>query len=106
MPTRVVWHGDQARRQIQADLDRALVAATLQIEAQAKVEITNNGQIDTGFMRSSSYTIPPEKGEAIVGFSAEYAIYQELRNSFLYRAAERVRGDDAENAILRVVRGL
>ncbi len=136
MPTRVVWYGDKVRREVQDDINRALTAVALQIEAQAKVEITNNRQIDTGFLRNTGYTIAPErntfnevdasgqytsrrtgqtvrrervpapvtpeKGEAIVGFAADYAVYQELRNSFLFRAAERVRGQDAENAIARV----
>ncbi len=104
MPTRVVWYGDKVKREVRADIDKALTAVALQIEGQARVEITNNGQIDTGFMRASGYTKPPEKGVVVVGFAADYAIFQELRNSFLFRAAERVRGNDAENAIARVVR--
>lgn len=138
MPPRVVWYGDRMRHEIQADLDRALTACALQIEAQAKVNITDNGQIDTGFLRSSGYTIAPgennfnrvdpagmytspatgtsvrrdrapspvqpARGEAVVGFAADYAAHQETVNSYLYRAAENVAGSDAEQAILRVVR--
>ena len=138
MPTRINWHVVQARREIQERLDRALTAVALQIEAQAKVEITNNGQVDTGFLRTSGYTVAPntntfnqvepggmktskatgasvrrdraprpvqpKPGEAVVGFAADYAVYQETRNSFLHRAGEMVRGQEAERAIASSIR--
>lgn len=37
--------------------DRALEAAALQIEAQTKVNIQRNNQIDTGFMMNSTYVV-------------------------------------------------
>lgn len=39
--------------------DRALEAAALQIEAQTKVNIQRNNQIDTGFMMNSTYVVTP-----------------------------------------------
>ena len=39
--------------------DRALEAAALQIEAQVKVNIQRNNQIDTGFMMNSTYVVTP-----------------------------------------------
>jgi hypothetical protein len=138
MPTRIEWHGDAARAEIRADIDRALTAIAIQIEAQAKVNITDNGQVDTGFLRSSGYVIgpgvnsftdipaggtftseksgdqvqrdrvpspeqPPEGG-AVVGFAADYAVWQEEANSFLFRAAEMVAGSVAEAEVRRVAR--
>lgn len=32
----------------------------------------------------------PDEGGAVVGFAAEYAIYQEMQNTYLYRALEQV----------------
>ncbi len=40
-----------------AATDAALEAAVLQIEAQTKVNIQRNNQIDTGFMMNSTYTV-------------------------------------------------
>ena len=34
----------------------------------------------------------PKQDGALVGVAAEYALYQEMRNSFLYRALEQVAG--------------
>lgn len=33
---------------------------------------------------------PNDEGGAVVGFAAEYAIYQEMQNTYLYRALEQV----------------
>lgn len=134
----VTWHGDRAQAEIRGDLDEALTALALQIEAQAKVNVTDNGQVDTGFLRTSGYTVAPNantfvdvadgglytsqktgeqvqrdrapgpadapQGGAVVGFAAEYAIYQEEINSYLFRAVEMVAGRDAENVIRQVTR--
>lgn len=110
----VKWYGDEVKRLL---LDRAMpemiTAAALMVEGQAKVNINVNGQIDTGFMINSVYAngpgvasyaptaVPgkmanqpaePPKGGAVVGVAAEYAIFQEERNSFLYPALETVAG--------------
>jgi hypothetical protein len=97
---------------------KALVALAMQIEGQAKICIVENDQVDTGFMLNSVYTIersgsgygaatsaalarnqdarmaPEERlpGDAAAGVivGAEYAVFQEVRNSFLHRAAEQV----------------
>lgn len=109
-------------------------AVAHQVEAHAKANITANGQVDTGFMRTSGYVVTPNSssfwsaaaqafnarsqkhlgtrvskrqrkrasvaernlgdevklpaGEvaAAMAFGAEYAVYQESVNSFLYRA--------------------
>ena len=100
----------------------ALAAIALQMEGRTKVNIQENGQIDTGFMLNSTFTLLPDgqhgetwgdgsyrskatgdmverskgqvpalgEAEAAVGVGADYAIFQEAINSFLYRAAEQV----------------
>jgi hypothetical protein len=124
MPSNVRWYGAQVNRAISADAARVLDRVAFSIEAQAKVNITDNAQVDTGFMRNSVYTVsaqrntfasvdatgnyqsrktgrtvqraatpnppdPPEGG-AIVGVAAEYAIWQELQQAFLWPAVESV----------------
>ena len=116
------------KEQVLAEVEKAktdsLKNIGLAIEGQAKVNIVENDQVDTGFMVNSGYfkmrgfssfgsTSPtgkyagergggerkraPEAGlpsgkDALVGFAAIYAIYQEERRSFLYRAGEQVVG--------------
>jgi hypothetical protein len=129
---RVNWYGDQVQVQIGQATRQALLAIGYQIEAQAKVNITNNGQVDTGFMLNSVYTtdgangstygpaernagarnpdvsmapeVDPGEGAVAVAVGAEYAIHQETRNSFLYRAAEQVAGSVAEAEIRQVAK--
>lgn len=51
----VNWYGERVRAQTKQDGKKALLALAFQIEGQAKINITNNGQVDTGFMRNSVY---------------------------------------------------
>ena len=96
----------------------------LQIEAETKKNIQQNGQIDTGFMLNSTYTVSkkrnthdqargsgkytsaktgqsvrrdiappvrlPSDALAACAVGAEYAIYQEVKKSFLFAAAQTV----------------
>jgi hypothetical protein len=83
-------------------------------EGKVKINITDNGQVDTGFMRSSAYAVTPEKSSyapeferrpdaqaapavllpddhtAALAVAAEYAVYQEVQQSFLFRALEQL----------------
>ena len=110
----------------QAAADDAVTALAFQVEGQAKINVRENGQIDTGFMLNSIYTVAPEgntyrqawttgdyastKNEgaeyrelggemsarehmALVVVGAEYGLFQETRNSFLYRALDMVSAD-------------
>jgi hypothetical protein len=110
--------------------DEILTALALQGEGLAKVNIRDNGQIDTGFMMNSVFTITPKGSNygdakaaagrsyrssktgaavdhsddlapeprlpdphsAAIAVGANYAVYQENQNSFLYRAVEQLRG--------------
>lgn len=126
------WHGNDALRAIADATPEMLLAIGLQIEGQAKANIVANGQVDTGFMLNSVYTTDggngstyataqrqassksgdaemapqaaPPPGGVAVAVGADYAIHQETRNSFLYRAAEMVAGGAAEGEIERVAR--
>jgi hypothetical protein len=109
------WYEEEVRLIVQDASDAILTALAFQGEAYAKVHVQENGQIDTGFMLNSIYGFGPEGdrraaalGEALakavkdfappikpedergggIHAAAEYAIYQEMKNSFLYRALE------------------
>ena len=53
----VTWKLEQLKTWLDAGTDKALLALALQIEGQAKINITANGQVDTGFMRASVYAV-------------------------------------------------
>lgn len=105
--------------------DEFLEAVALQIQAETKVKIQQNGQIDVGFMLNSTYTVSkrgdtysaanqsgrysnqqgqsvtrnlapkaslPGNAKAATVVGAQYAIYQEAKQSFLYAAADKVAG--------------
>ena len=119
--SRVDWYVDQVCLAVDGASERMLAGIAHQIEGQAKINIQVNGQIDTGFMLNSVYsvtpqesnyglalaaarsrnpdgemapeqTLPAEAGAAVVA-GAEYAVFQETRRSFLYRALEQVAGE-------------
>ncbi len=109
------WYEDEVRLIVQDASDAILTALAFQGEGYAKVHVQENGQIDTGFMLSSIYGFgpledrraaamgaalaravkdfappvkPEEERQGGIHAAAEYAIYQEMINSFLYRALE------------------
>lgn len=114
----VDWYGDDVLLQVRDATADGLLAAAFQVEAQAKVNVVANGQVDTGFMLNAIYAAgidesdyaqargeaeaqnpdasmaaeerPPDDLTVLVAAAAEYAIYQEITNSFLYRALEQV----------------
>lgn len=119
----VEWYGDDIRAEFKGRTMASLFAAGLQIVAEAQVNITNNGQVDTGFLRLTGYVSgpddstyneisddgryrdregntvyrytgperePEEDNEVVVGFAAEYALFQELDLPFLFPALESV----------------
>lgn len=115
MPVR--WD-NSAVLQISAAFSQSVTEIALAIEGQAKVNITRNGQVDTGFMRSAVYVdaqgadtypgaiddrlapkIQAPSGGAVVAAGASYSYFQETTQSFLYRAVEQVSGGIAESII-------
>jgi len=120
---------DHVKVVVRGATHEALVAIAHQIEAETKVKIQENEQIDTGFMLNSTYVATNEGsgyGQAraaaqarnpdakmapehrlsedavAVVVGAEYAIWQEARKSFLYAGAERVAGTTAGMTAERV----
>jgi hypothetical protein len=119
------WHGREAMIHIDGLTADGLAAVVLQIAVEAKINVTNNNQIDTGFMRNSIYTVLPD-GEsdyatnpksgtyrsptagtvqreaapevglpdsdgitAVVACAAEYALYQEIAQPFMWPAVQQ-----------------
>jgi hypothetical protein len=113
----VVFFLDHIMVRVQEAEGEILEALAHQIEGQAKANIVANDQVDTGFMLNSIYVttesgsthrqaegkaraknpsgkmateVTAGQGKAAVVAGAEYAIFQEAKNSFLFRAAEQV----------------
>lgn len=61
------WYGKQATLQLENATADVLAKAAFQIEAHTKVNISQNGQVDTGFMRATVYAIPPDDADPISG---------------------------------------
>lgn len=118
--TRIIRTNDGFRVKIREDADKKLAKLGYWMEGATKRNIQANGQIDTGFMLNSVFTrvryqggstyagagrmargrnrvgrMAPQPGlpedcAALVGVGAEYAVFQEMRRSFLYRAGEQM----------------
>lgn len=121
----VNWYENNVRGIIEGASDEIIKRAAFSIEAEAKINVTENGQVDTGFMRNSIYAKTKDTSgynttdadgtytsqrtgqavkrrradeadlqdaDAVVHVAAEYAIYQEMDNPFLYNAMETVIG--------------
>jgi len=114
----VNWYGDKVAARVRGAQRQFIQAVAFQIEAQTKVNIVQNDQVDTGFMLNSVYTVagdanghaaaasaaaakntdavmapprlPADDMSAIVGVGASYALYQEERHSFLLAAIRTV----------------
>lgn len=127
----VNFRTEQVSLQMQDLSDEMLKALAFQIEGQAKVNIQANGQVDTGFMLNSVYTVTEEgstydaaranaegrnadanmapevslqgDASAAVAVGADYAIFQEERQSLLYAAAVEV-GQNSKATIERVAK--
>jgi uncharacterized protein (UPF0210 family) len=56
-PGEVKLRLDHIRAVIEGASPKALYAAALQIEGAAKIKVTENDQVDTGFMRSAIYSV-------------------------------------------------
>lgn len=109
MPNNVNWYQDDVILAVDGASEQSLLAIAIQIEAIAKTKAA----VDTGFMRNASYVVgvntntfqarseeidgtvhetvsapePAPPGGATVGFAANYTIYVEEHQPFLYPAA-------------------
>lgn len=108
----VNWYEEDVILAAEGAMGEALLALAFQVEAEAKVKAA----VDTGFMRNSSYVVggnentfharseekdgreyntvnspePAAPGGAVVGFAADYSIYVETQQPFLYPALRSV----------------
>lgn len=123
-PPRVNWYENNVRVVVDDATGDVLNQLAFQVLGQAQVNITQNGQVDTGFLRNSGYVVSeksntfgdtdpsgeyqsrktgdsvqrnrvdqartPDDNGVVAGFAADYAIYQEMANSFLFTALEQV----------------
>jgi hypothetical protein len=105
-------HLDHVLMRVDAEAKAGMVAIAHQIAGYAVVRVTENDQVDTGFMRAAIYTIThlgsgmmsaegaakgladrevvdevmPSDDLAMVVAGANYSVYQEMRRSFLFAA--------------------
>lgn len=107
----VNWYQEDVIVRVDGASAQSLLAIAFQIEAIAKTKAA----VDTGFMRNSGYVVgadintfvsraddgyetvsspePAPPGGATVGFAANYSIYVEQNQPFLYPAALAVQQD-------------
>jgi len=72
--SKVNWYGDDVQLRIMNASQKALFAIAQQVIDQAKMNITDNGQVDTGFMRNSGYAADPDQSTySDIGSSGTYA---------------------------------
>lgn len=113
----VDWYRNRVVAKLKDADAKVLDKLAFQTLGQARINIRENRQIDTGFMTNSGFVVsakrntylaalaaataradrqmatPPSvntKIESAVAFGAQYAIYQEIRRSFLYQAVQDV----------------
>ena len=123
------WDTKHIKMIVRGATDKLLNEIAVTGQGYTRVNIRDNGQIDTGFMINSVFVVTPKtddyydasvnahernedvsmgerprigENEAVIGVGAEYAIYQEAANSFLWKAAEQLR--DRFPQIVRTVK--
>lgn len=111
---KVTVYLDHIKMRVEGATEEALHKLALEVEGHAKVNITINDQVDTGFMLNSVYVesqrgstfaktwdadektkaprlnLPRRYSATAIVVGAVYAIYQEVLNSFLRTAVETV----------------
>lgn len=112
MPSRVNWYAEDVLAVVDGASAEMMEALAFQVEAVAKTKAA----VDTGFMRNSGYVVtqgvntfqarseeidgqqhdtvnnpePAPPNGATVGFAADYSIFVETRQPFLYPALQQV----------------
>lgn len=120
---KVDWYGEQILLRIEDATQEMLDELALLGEGKAKENVVANDQVDTGFMMNAVYAVTSKgddlsarsgeyvnragetvhreavaprgvgDAQAAIACAAEYAIHQEMRNSYLFRALEQVAGE-------------
>jgi hypothetical protein len=136
MPSSLKWFASNVRATFKRPIADGLTNVAMLVRRQARRNLTLNGQVDTKFLWNSIYVATPEKMTTIapdgkylstktgymvrrdsgpivqpaegahVGVAADYGVYVELDNSFLYRAIDQVEGRQAEDAMTGLGTGL
>lgn len=136
MPSSLKWYASNVKATFKRPIADGLTNVAMLTRRQARRNLTENDQVDTKFLWNSIYVATPEKmtpippdGEylakksgrmekrhsgpivqpkegAHVGVAADYGVYVELDNSFLFRAIEQVAGRQAEDAMVGLGTGL
>lgn len=112
-------HLDHVLMRVKAECELGMAVIAHQVEGRAKTKVVENDQVDTGFMLNAIYSVTkqgtgfgasesaardkadrevideilPAEDEAMVVAGANYSIYQEVRQSFLYAGAQEVAND-------------
>lgn len=136
MPSSLKWYASNVKAAFSKEAQKGLLRVGLLVRRQARRNLTENGQNDTKFLWNSIYVATPETRTQVapdgvylstktgkmvkresgpivqpaegvhVGVAAEYGIYPELENSYLYRAIEQVEGRQAEAAMAGLGTGI
>ena len=112
---KVNWYGEQVKIVVKGASKQILTQAAMVCADKAAIRITDNDQVDTGFMRASVYGAgPTDSGRgkteaaapsladrplapqpalpddqtAVVHAAAEYAAFQDMKKAFMYPAAQ------------------
>lgn len=130
MAGKVNWYGDEVLLRVSEACAESVTEIAYQIEAQAKANIIENDQHDTGAMANSVYHEGPTGGNfdanagaakglnpeavigpkpdlpndqtAAVGSPVHYAVYQEALYPWLYPAVEQIAGEKAGAVLVDV----
>jgi hypothetical protein len=136
MASSLKWYDSNVKRTIRLRTSQGLTRVAMLTRRQARRNLTENNQNDTKFLRNSIYVATPDMVTPIpadgtylsektgrmvkrksgpvvqptegahVGVAAEYAVYPELQNSYLYRALTQVEGRQAEQAMVGLGTGI
>lgn len=73
MAGKVNWFEQRVMLEVNEATERELLKIAHQVEGQAKVNITDNDQIDTGFMRASGYVVSSKLSTYNEGYAKAYS---------------------------------
>lgn len=95
----VNWYEDEVRLQLTEALAAMLDKAALLIEAQTKVNIRNNGQVDVGFLMNSVYVVTPRSNSYVDASGKHYSKKEERQVERLMAPEATPKADGALVAV-------
>jgi len=132
--TVVRWFGDKVKKLVNSSAQKGVEDIAFEIRERARNNLQAGGHIDTKFLYNSIYVatptttspLPPPgiytslKGHgqvrralgevpqvskgAVVGAAADYAVFVEISDPFLWPAVEEMRGQPAENLMIGLLK--